>query len=266
MYRGMEVWPHAFWKRGARWRWMISFTFRPFYCRYPLDRLDGPQRRSGHSGVKTRKTLPLSGIEPRSSSPFTNCAIINLQLLLFSPHWLYAGSATRLKHQINATFADVDVLLSVAVRPGRTHDVTLHKHVWGRGEAVRGEELHLCQLLDIFTKTNNTGSRTERRFITAGHGSQLVSSISPRSSLMLSSHILPSLSSGRFPRRIYTRTQYVYPVCHVFLQFSPSHALYFTVLTAQIHRVQNGSVDHPASYPMGTRGSCPGGKAAEAWS
>jgi hypothetical protein len=27
------------------------------------------------------------------------------------------------------------------------------------------------------------------------------------------------------------------------------------------HRVQNGSGDHQASYPMGTRGSYPGGKA-----
>jgi hypothetical protein len=33
------------------------------------------------------------------------------------------------------------------------------------------------------------------------------------------------------------------------------------------HRyVQNGSGAHPASYPMGTRGSFPGGKAARAWS
>jgi hypothetical protein len=32
------------------------------------------------------------------------------------------------------------------------------------------------------------------------------------------------------------------------------------------HRVQNGSGVHPASYPMGTRGSLAGGKAAEAWS
>jgi hypothetical protein len=32
------------------------------------------------------------------------------------------------------------------------------------------------------------------------------------------------------------------------------------------HRVQNGSRAHPASYPMGTRGSLPGGKAAGAWS
>jgi hypothetical protein len=32
------------------------------------------------------------------------------------------------------------------------------------------------------------------------------------------------------------------------------------------HRVQNGSGAHPASYPRGTRGSFPGGKAAGAWS
>jgi hypothetical protein len=32
------------------------------------------------------------------------------------------------------------------------------------------------------------------------------------------------------------------------------------------HRVQNGSGAHPASYPMDTRGSFPGGKAAGAWS
>jgi hypothetical protein len=32
------------------------------------------------------------------------------------------------------------------------------------------------------------------------------------------------------------------------------------------HRVQNGSGDHQASYPMGTRGSFRGRKAAGAWS
>jgi hypothetical protein len=32
------------------------------------------------------------------------------------------------------------------------------------------------------------------------------------------------------------------------------------------HRVQNGSGAHPASYPLGTRGSFLGGKAAGAWS
>jgi hypothetical protein len=31
------------------------------------------------------------------------------------------------------------------------------------------------------------------------------------------------------------------------------------------HRVQNGSAAHPASYPMGIRGSFPGDKAAGAW-
>jgi hypothetical protein len=30
------------------------------------------------------------------------------------------------------------------------------------------------------------------------------------------------------------------------------------------HRVQNGSGAHPASYPMGIKGSFPGGKAAGA--
>jgi hypothetical protein len=30
------------------------------------------------------------------------------------------------------------------------------------------------------------------------------------------------------------------------------------------HRIQNGSEAHPASYPMGSRGSFSGGKAAEA--
>jgi hypothetical protein len=32
------------------------------------------------------------------------------------------------------------------------------------------------------------------------------------------------------------------------------------------HRAQNGSGAHPASYPMVTRGSFPGGKAGGAWS
>jgi hypothetical protein len=32
------------------------------------------------------------------------------------------------------------------------------------------------------------------------------------------------------------------------------------------HSVQTGSEAHPASYPMGTGGSFPGGKAARAWS
>jgi hypothetical protein len=31
------------------------------------------------------------------------------------------------------------------------------------------------------------------------------------------------------------------------------------------HCIQTGSRAHPASYPMGTRGSFPGGKVAGAW-
>jgi hypothetical protein len=37
-------------------------------------------------------------------------------------------------------------------------------------------------------------------------------------------------------------------------------------LKTYIHHVQNGSGAYLASYPMGTRGSFPGGKAAESWS
>jgi hypothetical protein len=35
---------------------------------------------------------------------------------------------------------------------------------------------------------------------------------------------------------------------------------------SSLHRVQNGSGVHPASNPVGTRGSFPGGKAVGAWS
>jgi hypothetical protein len=35
---------------------------------------------------------------------------------------------------------------------------------------------------------------------------------------------------------------------------------------ALLHVVQTGSEAHPASYPMGTGDSLPGGKAAGAWS
>jgi hypothetical protein len=36
------------------------------------------------------------------------------------------------------------------------------------------------------------------------------------------------------------------------------------VIFSLLHRVQNGYGAHPASYPMGTRGSYTGGKAAVA--
>jgi hypothetical protein len=42
---------------------------------------------------------------------------------------------------------------------------------------------------------------------------------------------------------------------------------YWQIWNFSLHyRVQNCSGAHPASYPMGTRGSFPGGKAAGAWS
>jgi hypothetical protein len=53
----------------TRWRWVVSFTSRPLYPRYPVDRrLGGPQRRCGREGEEKRlfhycPTPP--GIEPR---------------------------------------------------------------------------------------------------------------------------------------------------------------------------------------------------------
>jgi hypothetical protein len=70
--------PHAL-NIGARWRWIVSFSFtsRPHYprgksLRYSLDRrLGGLQNRSGCGGKK-KKSTPLPGIEPRSSGPWPN--------------------------------------------------------------------------------------------------------------------------------------------------------------------------------------------------
>jgi hypothetical protein len=56
---------------GPSWRWVVSFTPRPLYPRYPLDRrLGGPQSQSGRSGEE--KILDPIGTRtptPRSSSP-----------------------------------------------------------------------------------------------------------------------------------------------------------------------------------------------------
>jgi hypothetical protein len=60
---------------GTRWRWVVSFTPRPFYPRwkkswYLFDmRLGVPQSRSGRGGEE-KKSQPLPGIEPHSSSPW----------------------------------------------------------------------------------------------------------------------------------------------------------------------------------------------------
>jgi hypothetical protein len=61
--------------RPRHWMgWVVSVTPRPCFSpdhRYPLcRRLGGPQSRSGHRGYR-KNPLPLSGIEPRSSSTCT---------------------------------------------------------------------------------------------------------------------------------------------------------------------------------------------------
>jgi len=49
-YWGMEVAPCIL-NFSTRWRWVVSFTTRPLYPQYPLDRrLGGPQSQSGRGG------------------------------------------------------------------------------------------------------------------------------------------------------------------------------------------------------------------------
>jgi hypothetical protein len=44
------------------------------------------------------------------------------------------------------------------------------------------------------------------------------------------------------------------------MEYKKRDALFYSkVLCLSRHRVQNGSGAHPASYPMGTKGSFPGG-------
>jgi hypothetical protein len=56
VYWGVEVWLHAFFDFGSRWRWVFSFTPQPLYSQekspwYPLyRRLGGLHNRSGHGG------------------------------------------------------------------------------------------------------------------------------------------------------------------------------------------------------------------------
>jgi hypothetical protein len=62
--------PH-FLDLGTSWRWVVSFTPRPLYPRYPLDRMLGePWSRSGRRGEE--QILAPTGtrtLNPRSSSP-----------------------------------------------------------------------------------------------------------------------------------------------------------------------------------------------------
>jgi hypothetical protein len=60
--------------------------------------------------------------------------------------------------------------------------------------------------------------------------------------------LCPHLSFGRIPFRIWV--------------IFPAGSRDFSLL----HSVQTGSGSHPASYPMGTGGCLPGGKAVVAWS
>jgi hypothetical protein len=76
-YRGVEVYLHAFLTAaldGGEWSAScpaVLLVQPGKNYRYPLDRrLGEPQSWSGHGGEKER-SLPLPGIEPRSSSPIT---------------------------------------------------------------------------------------------------------------------------------------------------------------------------------------------------
>jgi hypothetical protein len=54
-------------KLGARWRWVVSFTPRPLYPRYQLDRrLGWPERRSGR-GDEGKNTQPCLEFRPARS-------------------------------------------------------------------------------------------------------------------------------------------------------------------------------------------------------
>jgi hypothetical protein len=59
---------------GTRWRWVVSFTPRPFYLQekspwYPLDRrLGGGQSQSGH-GSEKKNSQPLPGLKPPIIQP-----------------------------------------------------------------------------------------------------------------------------------------------------------------------------------------------------
>jgi len=81
--------------------------------------------------------------------------------------------------------------------------------------------------------------------------------VNPISSVM---QILNNLFENRFHiiRLLYTFT-FLCP--QIYCDSSFQNVFRFTVRN---HSVQNGSGAHTASYPMGTRGSFPGGKAAGA--
>jgi hypothetical protein len=84
----------AYWESGdiaprildhsTMWRRVVSFTPWPLYPRYPLDRkLDEPQSQSGRGGEE-RKSRPVPGIEPLSSSPQSSDSRYNQKFITTS--------------------------------------------------------------------------------------------------------------------------------------------------------------------------------------
>jgi hypothetical protein len=52
-YGGVEVYVHELLCSALDWRWVVHFTHRPLYTRYPLERmLGGPQSRPGGSSER----------------------------------------------------------------------------------------------------------------------------------------------------------------------------------------------------------------------
>jgi hypothetical protein len=83
----------------TRWKWVVSFTHRPLYPLYPLDRrLSGPQSRFGRFWEEKNSQF-LPRIEPRSSNPlpihYTNrdTAATDLEI---SPNYCYWGTCLRI--------------------------------------------------------------------------------------------------------------------------------------------------------------------------
>jgi hypothetical protein len=87
---------------GTRWRWVVSFTPRPFYPQgkspfYPLDRrLGGPQTRPRCGGEKNSQ--PLSGLEPPYIQPVAQRYTTELSRLL-----LYTGSCDIINFDLDST-------------------------------------------------------------------------------------------------------------------------------------------------------------------
>jgi hypothetical protein len=71
-YWVVQVYFHAFFYHGIRWKWVVRFTFRMLYPRerapstHSIGDWGGPQSRSGHR-VEEENSRSQPGSEPRSS-------------------------------------------------------------------------------------------------------------------------------------------------------------------------------------------------------